>query len=367
MCVATQTRKDAMKKKFFFLLTTLLYSQVGLGAELAELSEASLALNTAICTGNLMGVEAALNDGADITTARLEVAARNGHADIVRFLIERAKKSGTKAREALINRQNEAGESALYAACARGFDSIAQYLLDEQANPFLTIYVSHDLQAAGDTALTAAVRNCSKTTIKALLEKGGRQLINTTNIRGQSCLHSLCNSETFDQELLSDFLDFGADPNVRDINGVTPFQEACKIKRDRDSHSAALALLLGHGADPEIRDHLGKSALLKAQSGGILFDVTNRKVVLSTSPEGKQILREMKKRPVAPAPAVCPVDCAVCWVGEEPHSRDRHATLHCNHSFHRDCLDRWFAEQREKELMPSCPLCRGTNISERSY
>lgn len=50
-------------------------------------------------------------------------------------------------------------------------------------------------------------------------------------------------------------------------------------------------------------------------------------------------------------------DCAICLVELNPMVF-RNITLFCNHSFHRDCLNKWLQVNR------SCPMCRSCNISK---
>lgn len=59
-------------------------------------------------------------------------------------------------------------------------------------------------------------------------------------------------------------LEQGADPNIADRLGRTALMHACA----GGGGAAVASLLLAHGADPSVRDHAGASALVHALDRG---------------------------------------------------------------------------------------------------
>ena len=326
-----------------------------------------LALDAAVCAGNIPAAERALKAGANINTVALATPVLQHNTDMVRFLVGKGMN---------VDGQDPQGRTGLYAACAEGLNEIADLLLGKNADPFIVVTeVNNPLHRAGDTALHAACRNqkCSSDTITKILREAdrrrrGRQFVNTTNADGESCLHPLLDRSDFDDEtltILKEILGRRANPNLQDRRTMaTPFHKACGPKTDREKHLTALTLLLNAGGDPEIADKSGLKAREDASDRKILCDITNKKAIDSESQEATAALVAMKraaKLAPAPAPVCCDSECAVCL---EPISSGA-VTLPCNHTFHgSSCLDRWFAGQRAKELPRSCPMCRNTNVGQ---
>ena len=76
-------------------------------------------------------------------------------------------------------------------------------------------------------------------------EELNRQLINAADNR--------------DTKTVRKMLEHGADPNVQDNYGYTALIEAC-----RWGHTDIARLLLEHGADPNVQDNYGKTTFMYA-------------------------------------------------------------------------------------------------------
>jgi hypothetical protein len=53
-------------------------------------------------------------------------------------------------------------------------------------------------------------------------------------------------------------------------------------------------------------------------------------------------------------------DCIICL--ENINSTTTNLTLNCQHTFHKDCIDKWF----QKTTNNSCPICRAKNNTNQS-
>ena len=208
-----------------------------------------------------------------------------------------------------------------------------------------------------------ACRKCPRSTVELLLRKGGHRLINTTNEHGQSCLHDLCREHIINVDTLRLILEHGGDANLQDKDGNTPFHVACCAKEDINAQKTALELLMQHSADTTILNNAGR----KAYAVGLVFDVTNKRALDSSSKEAREIKLAEKRAATAAAAAVTPtlkqralqILCSICMSDEEDKDAERHIVIACNHGYHRACLTPWLARN------PSCPLCRSKDITEK--
>lgn len=322
-----------------------------------------LALDAAVCAGDIPAAEKALKAGADINAVSLAIPVIQKNTAMVQCLVS----NGIN-----IDGQDPQGRTGLYTACAEGLNDIADLLLGLKADPFIVVTaVGSPLYHAGDTALHAACRNqnCSPYTIKKILSEAdrrrrSRQFVNTTNSDGESCLHPLLNRIDFNDEtitILNEILRRGGNTNLQDRRTMaTPFHKACGPKTDREKHMATLTLLLKAGGNPEIADKNGLKVKERALDRRIFFDITNLQAIDSASQKATDALvammRAAKLTPAAATMMRCDSDCAICL---EPIPSGTEMTLPCNHTFHSSsCLDRWFTEQRGKNLPRSCPMCR---------
>ncbi len=125
-------------------------------------------------------------------------------------------------------------------------------------------------------------------------------------------------------------LENGADPNIQDKSGKTALMHAC-IERAGDE---VLSLLLSSGADPSLEDHTGSSALVYAVNAGdkdalrVLLDACKAKgkevIIITTDklPSGRQMTKQYLNVPpppnledrlhCAPASCMCPSKIKFC-------------------------------------------------------
>ncbi|KAL0193604.1 hypothetical protein M9458_011900, partial [Cirrhinus mrigala] len=125
-------------------------------------------------------------------------------------------------------------------------------------------------------------------------------------------------------------LENGADPNIQDKSGKTALMHAC-IERAGDE---VLSLLLSSGADPSLEDHTGSSALVYAVNAGdkdalrVLLDACKAKgkevIIITTDklPSGRQMTKQYLNVPpppnledrlhCAPASCMCPSEIKLC-------------------------------------------------------
>ncbi len=125
-------------------------------------------------------------------------------------------------------------------------------------------------------------------------------------------------------------LENGADPNIQDKSGKTALMHAC-IERAGDE---VLSLLLSSGADPSLEDHTGSSALVYAVNAGdkdalrVLLDACKAKgkevIIITTDklPSGRQMTKQYLNVPpppnledrlhCAPASCMCPSEIKFC-------------------------------------------------------
>lgn len=195
--------------------------------------------------GQVRLVKLLLEKGADINKVdkynrtSLHEASKNGHNLIVRVLIEKG---------ADINISNRNGETALMLAAKEGHVAIVEELLLAGADPSI-------VSQKGNTALLmAAVENKKGVVEKIISFK--EKLINLDQQLSEGLLDIIRRGHT---EIVSKFLEEGANPCYHNEKGVTALMEA-----SYNRENGIIKLLLDAGADPNDRDDSGATALIKA-------------------------------------------------------------------------------------------------------
>ncbi|VDI36871.1 Hypothetical predicted protein, partial [Mytilus galloprovincialis] len=142
--------------------------------------------------------------------------------------------------------------TALNAACQRGNQDIANFLIDEGS-------IFNTVDALGTTPLMLACYTGLNETVQLLIKKGVD--INVLNNRKMSALKYACISGH--KNIVSLLLDNEADSSTVYHDGRTPLVIAFEEKHDH-----ILTLLKNKGFDVESRDKLGQTALAMACTNG---------------------------------------------------------------------------------------------------
>ena len=157
----------------------------------------------------------------------LKRAARNGHVEVARMLLE---------HNAEVNSCDDHGSTPLHFAAQRGYADVVQLFLGYNADVYTC-------DADGDAALHCAMFGGSVEATRTLLELNVE--VNRQNSEGSTPLHRACESWWGEfPEVVRLLLDHGADVQVRNRNGKT----AIEIARDRNRHQI-VQLLSQHAAE----------------------------------------------------------------------------------------------------------------------
>ncbi|XP_022103404.1 ankyrin repeat and SAM domain-containing protein 6-like isoform X2 [Acanthaster planci] len=181
-------------------------------------------------------------DGGEGLTP-LQIAAGNGHEDIVRLLLMRG---------ASLDRQNLYGWTALMQAASHGHASIVALLLQNKADPNIK-------NKFGATALTAAAHYGHISTTRVLLGLGYLDLNEREGANvGQAFTPLMVSALSGRDPVLKMLLDRGADQfQVHRQTGWTPLMMAALCGHT----SIAQILVETRGCDPDVTNILSKTAL----------------------------------------------------------------------------------------------------------
>ncbi|KAK3364001.1 ankyrin repeat-containing domain protein [Lasiosphaeria hispida] len=169
----------------------------------------------------------------------LHAASRNGHAAIVRYLVDDA---GCE-----IDLIDSFGRSALMIACSRGRSAVAEELLKRGADTSLS-------SPAGFTAVEDAASVGDLSSLVLLLNSGGRVTGNCLWLASANGHAAIISHLLQSAEL---------DPGLGDENGWTPLHWAC-----RNGHFEGVLVLLAHGVAVDALDSAGRTPLNRASGAG---------------------------------------------------------------------------------------------------
>jgi uncharacterized protein len=205
----------------------------------------------------------------------LSHAARAGHMEMVNLLLERG---------APIDARNIAGSTALYAAAARGQEAVVQRLIERGADvnlkgesgvspvgaaayagraSIVKLLLAHgaDGRAPDDTGkppIVYAAASGQFDIVKQLLALNidvNARYANDLTLLMWTCGPDEKVAEAQALELVSYLIDAGAHVDDRDARGRTALMIAAE-----GGHAEIAKLLLAHGADPGLKDKMGKRA-----------------------------------------------------------------------------------------------------------
>nr|XP_060613836.1 ankyrin repeat domain-containing protein 34A [Anolis sagrei ordinatus] len=182
----------------------------------------------------------------------------------------------------------------------------------------------------GNALLTAVWRGQFRLT-RLLLEGGA--YINEGNAGGETALMAACAAPYADPRCKARMVRYltahGADPNIPDKAGRSALVHACAS----GAGAEVAQVLLDHGADPSAKDYSGASALIHALHYGdratlqVLLDACKAKgqeviiITTDTSPSGTKKTKQYLNAPPSPAFCMSPSDIRLRGV-EKDEERD---------------------------------------------
>ena len=168
----------------------------------------------------------------------LHIACREGHADVVEYLVN--KRWAIEARDKLL-------ATPLQMACSAGHANIVGFLLLKGADP-------RAKDSLGRSSLLFAVCSPNTEAVEALL-KHEVGLIDSKDYTGRSSLHyAIFNPHPRQVDIARTLLEAGMPVDIPDNELKTPLHHACESSKPR-----GIRLLLKWGANTQARDKAGKT------------------------------------------------------------------------------------------------------------
>ncbi|CAO1430135.1 unnamed protein product [Diamesa hyperborea] len=194
-------------------------------------------------SGNLMDVNHADRDG----WTPLRSASWGGHTEVVKLLISND--------GCAIDRADKEGRTALRAAAWSGNEDIVKILIAAGANV-------NSIDKQGRTSLIAASYMGHYDIVEILLDNQAD--VNHTDLDGRNalCVAALCGSSGY-SKVISTLLEHGANTDQTDNEGMSPL-----LVSSFEGNGEICELLLENGADPDLGDHLGRTPLWAACTSG---------------------------------------------------------------------------------------------------
>lgn len=249
--------------------------------------------------GNYMLLERALKACKDPIDLEIEdvngqtalnIAARNGHLEIVQLLLSiKPTSSDLKLKQVDVNHADRDGWTPLRSASWGGHTEVVKLLIEQ---PFCAIDLADKeertaLRAAawsghedilkilikagadvnsvdkqGRTSLIAASYMGHYDIVEILLENGAN--VNHLDIDGRSalCVAALCGTSGY-SKVISCLLEHGANTDQLDNDGMSPL-----LVSSFEGNNEVCELLLENGADPDLADFMGRTPLWAACTAG---------------------------------------------------------------------------------------------------
>lgn len=249
--------------------------------------------------GNYMLLERALKACKDPIDLEIEdvngqtalnIAARNGHLEIVQLLLSlKPTATDPKFKQVDVNHADRDGWTPLRSASWGGHTEVVKLLIDQ---PFCAIDLADKeertaLRAAawsghedilkilikagadvnsvdkqGRTSLIAASYMGHYDIVEILLENGAN--VNHLDIDGRSalCVAALCGTSGY-SKVISCLLEHGANTDQLDNDGMSPL-----LVSSFEGNNEVCELLLENGADPDLADFMGRTPLWAACTAG---------------------------------------------------------------------------------------------------
>ncbi|XP_055384961.1 uncharacterized protein LOC129614395 isoform X2 [Condylostylus longicornis] len=177
----------------------------------------------------------------------LRSASWGGHTEVVKLLIAHPGCS--------IDLADKEGRTALRAAAWSGHEDILKILIEAGADV-------NSVDRQGRTSLIAASYMGHYDIVEILLESGAN--VNHLDLDGRSalCVAALCGSSGY-SKVISTLLEHGAHTDQLDNDGMSPL-----LVSSFEGNSEVCELLLENGADPDLADFMGRTPLWAACTAG---------------------------------------------------------------------------------------------------
>lgn len=219
----------------------------------------------------------------------LNIAARNGHIEIVQLLLNLKSTSANILKEVDVNHADRDGWTPLRSASWGGHTEVVKLLI-EQSNcaidladkeertalraaawsgheDILKILISaganvNSVDKQGRTSLIAASYMGHYEIVEILLENGAD--VNHLDVDGRSalCVAALCGTSGY-SKVISCLLEHGANTDQLDNDGMSPL-----LVSSFEGNAEVCELLLENGADPDLADFMGRTPLWAACTAG---------------------------------------------------------------------------------------------------
>lgn len=173
----------------------------------------------------------------------LMVATQKGHTQMVELLLE---------LKADPHQKDSSGKNSLMFACFSGYLDIAQVLRNAGVD-------WEETDRNGSTPLHYAVDSCSQAFVEWVIRDGAPIEVKDETSGWTPLLR--CAATTGDSNCACALLDAGADPNVQDNTGKSALMMACL-----NGHLTLTRVLLDHGANISLKSTHGKTCMDMATS-----------------------------------------------------------------------------------------------------
>ena len=219
---------------------------IGRGANInLQNNEGRSALMIACDVGYRNHVQLLIEKGADINlqdnegrSALMRVCNKHHKNDIFGYLLE----SGAD-----VNLQDHSGKTALMIASAKEKRNYVSKLLEHGSQLDIK-------DSGGNTALTLALYQYNMSLVEQLIGKGAD--MNLQNSKGQNLLMIACTKGH--EQCVELLLEKGVETNLQDKEGLTALMIACKRRKEK-----IVQLLISKGkTEVDLQDHQGRTALM---------------------------------------------------------------------------------------------------------
>ena len=236
----------------------------------------------------------------------LMFASYRGHEDIVHFLLRAG---------ADIDEQNKNGTTPLIAAVGQNNERVVQILLDRGANP-------NERNNDGDTALMIAIRYGKLDVIDDLLIAG--------SFFGGEDIYNVQNSDLYLELMMIstsgyrlDIVQYLLEEEVIDVNAQNEIGVTALMVASMYNATGIAGYLLEMGADPNIPDQDGNTALMPAVTGPNKIEIVNALLEAGADPNIPNEDGNTALMPAVTGPNKIEIVNALLEAGADPNIPDQ--------------------------------------------